>query len=89
MMNWSLQPIMNSYLVVALLAAGLLLALRMGPAFRRLSEGRRRVLRILRGLVVLLVMILMLRPTHISTQSKSQTAVLLLMFDISMSMQLP
>ncbi len=89
MMNWSLQPIMNSYLVVAVLAAGLLYALRIGPSFRRLAVRHQRALRILRGLVVALLILMMLRPTHVSTQSKSQTAVLLILFDTSLSMQLP
>ncbi len=89
MTNWSLQPILNSYGAVALLAAGLILALWVGPTFRRLSATRRRTLLIIRALVVLLVIIIMLRPTHVSTDSKTQTAVLLVLFDQSSSMQLP
>ena len=89
MTNWSFQPIMNSYWVVTLLAIGLFLTLLVGPTFRRLSVGRRRTLLILRVLVVLLVIIILLRPTHVSLESKTQTAVLLVLFDQSRSMQLP
>jgi hypothetical protein len=89
MTNWSLQPILNSYWVVAILAAGLLFALWVGPTFRRLSVPRRRALLLLRGLVILLVIVMMLRPTHISTESKTQTAELLVMVDNTQSMQLP
>ncbi len=89
MTNWSLQPILNSYSVVALLAVGLVLALWVRPLFRQLNTARRRTLLTLRVLVVLLVIILMLRPTHVSTQSKPQTAVLLVLLDQSISMRLP
>jgi uncharacterized membrane protein len=89
MTNWSLQPILNSFWAVAILALGLSLALWIGPSFRQLSTARRRTLLVLRCLVVLVVIILMLRPTHVSTQAKSQTAALLVMLDQSRSMQLP
>ncbi len=89
MTNWSLQPILSSYWIVAVLAAGLLLALWVGPTFRRLNVRRRRILLLLRLLVISLVIIVTLRPTHISTESKSQTAVLLVMVDKTLSMQLP
>jgi uncharacterized membrane protein len=89
MTYWSLQPIWNSYAVVALLAAGLLFVLWVRPSFRQLSRWRRRVLLILRALLVLLVILVMLRPTRISTDAKPQTAVLLILADQSLSMQLP
>ncbi|MHB0957987.1 MAG: glutamine amidotransferase [Pirellulaceae bacterium] len=89
MTNWSFQPILNSYWAVILLSLGLILAQWVRPSFGQSSASRRRILVGLRALVVCLVILLMLRPTHISTQSKSQTATLLLMFDQSRSMQLP
>ena len=89
MTNWSLQPILDSYSIVAILAAGLLLALWVGPTVRRLSLRRQRTLVVLRALVILLVILVMLRPSHISTESKTQTAVLLILPDQSLSMQLP
>ena len=89
MTNWSLHPILDSYWAVILLATGLILALWIGPSFRQLSIQRRRTLLILRCLVVLLVVILMLRPTLVSTESKNQSVVLMILFDTSISMQLP
>lgn len=89
MMNWSFQPILNSYWAVAVLALGLVLALWVRPSYRQLSAARRRALLALRCLLTLLVILLMLRPTHVSTQSKSQSAALLVLFDQTRSMQLP
>jgi hypothetical protein len=89
MMSWSFQPILNSYAVVAVLALGLLLAVRLVRPSRRLGAARERILRVIRLMVVALVIIGMLRPTHISTQERSQTAVLVVLFDQTRSMQLP
>jgi len=89
MTNWSFQPVFSSYWAVILLALGLLALLRVGPSFRQLSLPRRRTLLALRLLVVLVLIVLMLRPTHVSTTAKPQTAALLVMFDRSRSMQLP
>lgn len=89
MTNWSLHPILHSYWAVILLAAGLILCLWVRPSFRQLGVTRRRSLMVLRSLVVLLVVVLMLRPTYVSTESKEQSAVLLILLDQSRSMQLP
>jgi hypothetical protein len=88
-MNWSFDPILNSYLVVGLLGLGLVLSLLVGPIFRNLSVTQRRTLRVLRGLLVVLILLLMLRPTHVSTRPQPQSASLLILFDQSRSMQLP
>jgi hypothetical protein len=88
-MNWSCQPILDSYLAVAVLAAGMLLALTVGPGRQRVSGARRRVLLGLRLLVVGVVILLMLRPTYTSTQSRPQSAALVVLLDQSRSMQLP
>jgi len=53
-MHLVFSPVGN-YLVVALLAVGLLVLLRFGPSHDRLSRRRRQVLLALRVLVVLLV----------------------------------
>lgn len=86
--TWSLQPIFDSFGLVGLVGAALLLLL-VTPPFRTLSRGRRWTLLLLRGLVILVVVIAMLRPTHISTSTRPQSAVLLVLFDQSRSMQLP
>ncbi len=88
MTHWSFHPIMNSYGIVAALAIAMLLTLSVRP-FRRLGSGQRRTLLLLRFLVILILIAAMLRPTHISTQSQPQTAILVVLFDTSRSMQLP
>lgn len=88
-MNWSCQPILDSYLAVAVLAAGLLLSLAVGPGRQRISAARRRVLLALRLLVAGVVILLMLRPTYTSTQTRPQSAALVVLLDQSRSMQLP
>ena len=87
--HWFLQPILNSYALVAALLAALALLLVIGPAFGRLSRPQRWALTGLRLAVIALVALAMLRPTHISTARRQQTAVLIVLFDQSRSMQLP
>ena len=89
MSHWYLQPIWNSYALVVAVATVLVLLLLVRPGFRSLTGARRGTLLLLRLLVILLVALALLRPTHISTTTKPQTAVLLLLFDQSRSMQLP
>ena len=89
MSQWYFQPILSSYALVAAIAASLLVLLAVGPGFRRLSRTQRSVLTALRLLVIGLLVLAMLRPTHISTTRRQQTAVLLVLFDQSRSMLLP
>ena len=86
--NWSTQPILNSHLLVAVLAIGLLLLLIIRPSFRRLSTKRQRLLQVLRLGVVLLMLLAMLRPTLVRSTGEQQRGVLLMLFDQSRSMQL-
>lgn len=87
--NWSTQPILNSYVAVLLLTAGLTSLLWLAPAFQRVAGRRRTILVALRGVVIFLMLIAMLRPAHLRSTSKSQTAVLVVLLDMSRSMQLP
>ncbi|MEZ6114030.1 MAG: glutamine amidotransferase [Pirellulaceae bacterium] len=89
MSQWSLQPIFSSYAVVAGVAIALALLLIIGPTYRRLTVTQRTALVALRLAVIVLVAVAMLRPTHVSTTSRRQTAVLVVLFDQSRSMQLP
>ena len=89
MSHWHFEPVLNSYAVVTAIAAVLCLLLLVGPGFRKLTAWRRVTLALLRLVVIVLVIVAMLRPTHISTTTKPQTAALVLMFDQSRSMQLP
>ena len=89
MTQWTLEPIFDSYAAVALVAAGMGALLMIGPNFRQTSSRRRAALVALRVLVILLVLLAMLRPARVSTASRPQSAVLLVLFDRSRSMQLP
>jgi len=89
MTHWTLEPIFDSYAAVALLAAGMGVLLLVGPNFRQISRRRRAALIAMRALVILLMVMAMLRPARVSTASSPQSAVLLVMFDRSRSMQLP
>jgi hypothetical protein len=88
MSEWSLEPIFGSG-AVWLLAALLGIALAFGPRFGRLTPRRRATITVLRGLVILLVLLAMLRPTHVFTSSRPRNASLLVLFDVSRSMLLP
>jgi uncharacterized membrane protein len=87
--QWSFQPILNSYTFVAVTAAALTLLLLVGPTYRRLARRQRWTLHLLRLLVIGLLTLGMLRPTHISTTTRPQTATVILLYDQSHSMQLP
>jgi len=87
--HWYFQPVLNSYAVVAAIATVLCLALLIRPSFRALNGLRRGMLVAIRLMVITLVVIAMLRPTRISTTTTPQTAVLIVLFDQSRSMQLP
>lgn len=87
--HWFFQPILNSYAVVAAAAVVLVLLLAVGPVFRPLTRRQRLVLVSMRLAVITLIVLAMLRPTHISTARRPQTAVLIVLFDQSRSMQLP
>ena len=87
--SWSTQPIFDSApLVIALVVLmGAFLLVR--PSLQTTNHRRRLTLVGLRGVVIFLLLIAMLRPTHISTTAEPQSAVLVLLFDQSRSMQLP
>ncbi|MBN2477416.1 MAG: hypothetical protein JXB62_22615 [Pirellulales bacterium] len=86
MLRPSFYPVADSYLlvvVVALLLAGLLL---LGPGRGRVGGWRRATLIGLRAAVVLLIVLAMLRPTLIYTETKKQSATLVILADRSRSM---
>jgi len=87
--HWFFQPILNSYALVAATAAVLVLLLAIGPVFGRLTRLQRMALVLMRLTVIALIVLAMLRPTHISTVRRPQTAVLVVLFDQSRSMLLP
>lgn len=87
--EWSLEPIYNSSLAVLLIAVGLAVLLALGPRFGKLSPRRRGIITALRALVILLVLLAMLRPTNVYTETKPRSSVLLVLYDMSRSMLLP
>ena len=89
MTEFGAEPILNSYLAVTLIAAGLGALLLLRPGFGRVTPLRRWSLLGLRAIVVVLAVIALLRPTWITTIRTPRTSVLLLLFDVSRSMQLP
>lgn len=89
MTNWSLNPIFESYWAVAIITAALALLLLVGPNFGRVSRRRQAVLIALRCLVIIVLAIVMLRPTCVSVTQRIERATVILMLDQSRSMQLP
>ncbi len=89
MAEWSFNPIFNSYGVVATLVVGMALLLLVAPSFGRVTRRRRIALIGVRVAVLLLLLLAMLRPTHVFTTTKQQSAVVMLMLDLSRSMTLP
>lgn len=89
MTEWSFNPIFDNYGVVSALLVGMLLLLVLRPSFGRITATRRWLLVGARLLVALLILVAMLRPTRVFTTTEQQSAVLMLMFDLSRSMTLP
>ena len=88
-MTWRLKPIFDSYLTVALIVAGLAAVLMAPPLFDQLTRQRRRLLWALRGGVIALLALTMLRPTCVTTTRRPRSRTVLLLLDRSRSMQLP
>lgn len=89
MTEWGAQPILGSYAAVAALAGGLALLLLIAPQYARLAYPRRAALLGLRLVVILLVLLMLLRPTSIATERTPRSSVLVLLVDLSRSMELP
>ncbi|MDZ7620676.1 MAG: vWA domain-containing protein, partial [Patescibacteria group bacterium] len=85
-MRFTLNPIADSYLLVFLAAAVLLALLLVRPKGGKLSRGRQVGLVALRAGVIALVLLLMLRPTLVYTETTRQAATLVVLVDQSRSM---
>jgi len=85
-MDLNLYPIGDSYLLVAALTAALVLVLGLIRPGARVAGWRHAALTALRGGVILLVLLLMLRPTLVYTQRTKQSATLAVVADVSRSM---
>jgi uncharacterized membrane protein len=86
MFRLSFYPVFDSYLMVAVVALLLVGLLWVGPNREKASGIRRAVLVVLRAAVIALIVLAMLRPTLIYTQTKKQAATLIVMADRSRSM---
>ena len=86
MFRISLYPIFDSYLLAAVVAVLLVGLLRVGPSREKVDGIRRAALVLLRAAVIALLVLAMLRPTLIYTQTKKQAATLVVMADQSRSM---
>jgi uncharacterized membrane protein len=88
MTTWYTQPVFGSQLAVALVALALLALLAVRPLFRKLSWRQHASLLALRVALIGLVILALLRPARVSTTSKPQTGVIMVLADTSRSMQL-
>ena len=86
--NWSTEPIFGTYLGVAMAMLVLVGLLFVGPRFGQLASHRKVILLALRAMLLLLVLVAMLQPSYVYTDSQPQRAVFLLMFDESQSMMI-
>ncbi|GIW93089.1 MAG: membrane protein [Pirellulaceae bacterium] len=85
----TVSPVFDSYLVVAVAAAGLFALLALRPSFGKLTFRQRLVLVSLRASVSLLLVLALLRPAWVFTSTLQQPAALIVLFDTSQSMELP
>ena len=83
------EPILDSYLVVGLVLAALGGLLLLGPQFGSVSPQRRWALVGLRLLAIFLLALALLRPNWVHEVRTPRRPVLIVLFDISRSMQLP
>ena len=89
MSGWQLEPILGSYWVIAALASVLLVLLFVVQPFKDLARRRRAILTGLRAVLIGAVILAMLRPTLVRTESRNQRSTLVWMLDQSRSMLIP
>jgi len=89
MFRLSLYPIFDSYLLVAVVALLLTGLMWFGPSRAKIGRRHQVILAMTRAAVIVLVLLGMLRPTLIYTQTKKQSATLVVLADQSRSMSVP
>ncbi len=89
MIEWDLQPIFDSYILVAILSILAFLGLGYFKLDRQLSFGKRFVLSGLRLITILLMILVALRPGVTWTSSQSSRQSVAVLVDTSASMELP
>lgn len=86
MQEWGINPVGGLWLVAGV-AIGLGLLLLVGSTGRLQSRGRRAALLGLRALTLLLLLLVMLRPTRVLTETRRLPGSLVILVDSSRSMQ--
>jgi len=89
MVRLSFYPVGDSYLLVGVAALVLLGLLAVRPVWDGTGRGRRAALGAIRLGVVVLVVLAMLRPTLVYTESTMQPATVIVLADQSQSMSVP
>ncbi len=89
MFRLSLNPVFDSYLLVAAVALVLAGLMWFGPSRQRTAGRHRAMLVLLRAGVIALLLLAMLRPTLIYTSTKKQPATLVVLVDATRSMSVP
>jgi uncharacterized membrane protein len=89
MFRLSFYPVFDSYLLVAVVALLLAGLMWFGPSREKTGRWHRVMIGLLRAVVIVLVLLAMLRPTLIYTQTKKQPATLVVLADQSRSMSVP
>ncbi len=88
MQSWTLQPVIHPIWIG--LAVIVLLAMQaIRPTFAEIGLRRRMILIGLRTFTILLALTLLVRPGCVTTIARQQSALLIVMADMSRSMQLP
>ncbi len=88
-MDWSLDPIFGSYLLVVAAAIGLSFVLYFVRESGRVSRRQSMVLWLLRLLMCLIILLVLLRPGITFTRQTTPRGTVAVMIDVSASMQLP
>ncbi|MEN6458704.1 MAG: hypothetical protein ABFC63_07215 [Thermoguttaceae bacterium] len=89
MFHLTLNPVFDSYLLVAVVVLALTGLLWFGPSRQKTPRPHRLMLAMLRAGVIALLAMAMLRPTLVYTQTHKQAATLLVLADQSRSMSVP
>jgi uncharacterized membrane protein len=85
MTSWSVDPV-GGWWFMLVMTVVLAFALSVGPRKDKLTPRRRTILFALRTITAVLLMIAMLRPTLVTTETQKQPGTLLLLADSSRSM---
>lgn len=89
MFRLTFYPVFDSYLLVAVVAIALVGLMWFGPSRQKAGRWSRVMLALLRAAVIALIVLAMLRPTLVYTQTKKQAATLVVLADQSRSMTVP